>query len=90
MKGFTQRAYLIVLNILNIPGCENGTWGTNCTKEYPSTCIEQHCYPKNGSCILGCETQNCLNDICNIHTGVCTDGCVNEWIGQFCSLITSK
>lgn len=68
-------------------GCFKGTWGPNCSDACPTKCIDQHCYPENGSCVWGCDPQNCLNNICDIHvhTGVCSEGCVPGLTGEFCN-----
>ena len=66
-------------------GCRKGFWGNNCEKVCSSNCVDQHCYPGNGSCIFGCNSDYCLNDICNKCTGICTDGCKKRRTGDFCN-----
>ncbi|VDI84210.1 Hypothetical predicted protein [Mytilus galloprovincialis] len=65
--------------------CFQGFWGENCSRTCSPTCIDQHCYPENGSCVWGCDPQNCLNHKCDIYTGTCTDGCVSGLSGQHCN-----
>lgn len=59
-------------------GCQKTFWGIDCTKSCTQACIDQHCYPKNGSCVWGCNTQSCLNDVCDRNTAVCKDGCKDK------------
>ncbi|XP_071181860.1 neurogenic locus notch homolog protein 2-like [Mytilus edulis] len=70
--------------------CFQGFWGENCSRTCSPTCIDQHCYPENGSCVLGCNPQNCLNHKCDIYTGTCTDGCVSGLSGQYCNTFSAK
>ncbi|XP_076115329.1 receptor-type tyrosine-protein phosphatase epsilon-like [Mytilus galloprovincialis] len=49
------------------------------------SCIDQHCYPGNGSCILGCNSENCLSGVCDKNTAVCTKGCKERRTGYFCN-----
>lgn len=74
----------VIFNIYFL-GCFQGFWGENCSRTCSPTCIDQHCYPENGSCVLGCDPQNCLNHKCDIYTGTCTDGCVSGLSGQHCN-----
>ncbi|VDH96050.1 Hypothetical predicted protein [Mytilus galloprovincialis] len=76
---------IIELCYVAINGCRKGFWGSNCEKMCSEYCIERHCYPGNGSCIYGCNTDNCLNDSCNKFTGICTDGCMERRTGDFCN-----
>lgn len=71
-------------------GCWKGTWGSNCTDTCSSKCIDQHCYPGDGFCVWGCDPQNCRNTTCNNQTGVCTEGCVDGWVGQYCNTKSCK
>ena len=57
---------------------------SDCSKPCPVTCVEGHCYPGNGSCVWGCNTDNCLNDICDATTGKCTQGCKIRRRGDCC------
>ncbi|VDI56823.1 Hypothetical predicted protein, partial [Mytilus galloprovincialis] len=66
-------------------GCWKGTWGTNCTDTCSPKCIDQHCYPSDGFCVWGCDPQNCRNNNCNNQTSVCTEGCVDGLVGQYCN-----
>lgn len=66
-------------------GCQKGFWGSSCEKLCSRYCIERHCHPENGSCVWGCKTENCLNDICSISTGVCRDGCKLRRTGDYCN-----
>lgn len=47
--------------------------------------MDQQCYPGNGSCVWGCDPQNCLNRKCDIYKGTCTEGCVSGLSGQYCN-----
>lgn len=71
--------------IIFLAGCWKGTWGINCTNSCPDNCIDNHCYPENGSCIWGCDSRNCLQEKCDRNTGVCSDGCKNGLVGQNCN-----
>lgn len=66
-------------------GCQKSHWGSNCENVCANNCIEHHCYPENGSCVWGCDSQNCLNDVCNKDTAVCTDGCKKRLTGSYCN-----
>ncbi|CAC5360073.1 PLXNA [Mytilus coruscus] len=69
-----------------IYGCEKSFWGSNCDISCAESCIEQHCFPGNGSCILGgCSDQNCLNSYCDKYTSVCTEGCRERRTGKKCN-----
>jgi hypothetical protein len=46
-------------------GCYKDWWDSDCSKPCPATCVGGHCYPGNGSCVWGCNPDNCLNDICD-------------------------
>lgn len=50
----------------------------------PANCVHGHCYPGNGSCVWGCNSDNCLNAIYNADTGVCTHGCKIGLDGDYC------
>ncbi|XP_052080383.1 uncharacterized protein LOC127718405 isoform X2 [Mytilus californianus] len=77
---------IVELCYVAINGCLKGTWGTNCLDACPLKCIDQHCYPENGSCTWGCDPQKCLNNNCDKHTGACSEGCVTGLAGQFCNM----
>ncbi|VDH92722.1 Hypothetical predicted protein [Mytilus galloprovincialis] len=76
---------IIELCYVAIIGCRKGFWGSNCEKVCSEYCTERHCYPGNGSCIFGCNTDYCLNNNCNKFTGICTDGCKERRTGDFCN-----
>ncbi|CAC5360080.1 unnamed protein product [Mytilus coruscus] len=76
---------IVELCYVAINGCFKSAWETNCSDACPPKCIDQHCYPENGSCIWGCYPQNCLNNKCDKHTGACSEGCVTGLAGQFCN-----
>ncbi|CAC5417488.1 unnamed protein product [Mytilus coruscus] len=92
-KGFLWRTLnstryekpVVELCYVAIKGCQKTFWGSNCDKMCSENCIEQHCYPQNGSCVWGCNTEHCLNDICDKHTAVCTDGCKDTRTGNYCN-----
>jgi hypothetical protein len=65
-------------------GCYKGWWGSACSKLCPATCFGGHCYPGNGSCVWGCNPDNCLSDICDTTTGICTQGCKIGRRGDYC------
>ena len=65
-------------------GCYKGWWDSDCSKPCPVTCVGGHCYPGNGSCVWGCDPDNCLNDICDTATGICTQGCKIGLRGDYC------
>jgi hypothetical protein len=50
----------------------------------PENCIDQHCFPANGSCVLGCNWNYCKNDRCDKITNMCIDGCNEGITGDFC------
>ncbi|XP_063398050.1 uncharacterized protein LOC134682973 [Mytilus trossulus] len=74
----TNTGPVVELCYVEIIGCEKGMWETNCSESCSSVCIDQHCHPGNGSCVWGCDEQQCLNKKWDKQTGVCTEGCVNE------------
>ncbi|CAC5383463.1 PLXNA [Mytilus coruscus] len=61
-KGDNTSGPIIELCYVAINGCQKNFWGSNCSKSCSENCIDQHCYPGNGSCVWGC---NYLNSICN-------------------------
>ena len=65
-------------------GCYKGSWGSDCSIPCPVTCVVGHCDPGNGSCMWGCNPDNCLNDICDTATGKCTQGCKIGLRGHYC------
>ncbi|CAG2233769.1 unnamed protein product [Mytilus edulis] len=75
----------VELCYIAIYGCWKGTWGVNCTNACPANCLDNHCYPGNGSCIWGCDSRNCLQDMCDRNTGVCSYGCKAGLVGQNCN-----
>ncbi|CAC5355160.1 unnamed protein product [Mytilus coruscus] len=76
---------IIELCYVAINGCPKSFWGGNCQNICAEKCIEQNCFPGNGSCVWGCNPENCLNDICNEDTAVCTAGCKDKRTGLYCS-----
>ncbi|CAG2203346.1 unnamed protein product [Mytilus edulis] len=76
---------IVELCYVAIKGCQETFWGSNCTRLCPESCIHQHCYPGNGSCIWGCKDENCLNDVCDKDTLVCKGGCKGRLTGQYCN-----
>ncbi|VDI38537.1 Hypothetical predicted protein [Mytilus galloprovincialis] len=83
-KGDGTYGPLVELCYVAIYGCPRGMWGPNCNNACSSLCVNQHCHPGNGSCVYGCDPQQCLYTKCNIYTGACTKGCANGWEGQYC------
>ncbi|VDI41654.1 Hypothetical predicted protein, partial [Mytilus galloprovincialis] len=75
----------VELCYIAIYGCWKDTWGLNCTNACPANCLDNHCYPGNGSCIWGCDSRNCLQDKCDRNTGVCSYGCKAGLVGQNCN-----
>ncbi|XP_063399474.1 uncharacterized protein LOC134684090 [Mytilus trossulus] len=76
---------VVELCYVAINGCQKSHWGSNCENVCADKCIEQNCYPENGSCVLGCNSENCLNDICDKETAICTDGCKIKRTGIYCN-----
>ncbi|CAC5377409.1 PLXND [Mytilus coruscus] len=77
---------VVELCYVAINGCPKSYWGSNCEISCAESCIEQHCYPGNGSCILGgCIDTNCLKSNCDKDTAVCTDGCTDKRTGSYCT-----
>lgn len=76
---------LICLDYIFLSGCQTKMWGSNCSISCAENCIEQHCYPGNGSCIFGCRDNHCLKSICSRDTAVCTEGCIKERAGPYCN-----
>ncbi|XP_071132256.1 uncharacterized protein [Mytilus edulis] len=76
---------VVELCYVAINGCQKGFWGSNCLTKCPENCIEGNCFPGNGSCVWGCDPTNCLNDVCNKDTAVCTDGCKEGRTGKHCN-----
>ena len=73
----------IVNHVLYI-GWYKSLWGTHCSNPCPVNCISGHSYPGNGSCVRGCNPDNCINDICDTVAGVCTHGCKLGLDGDYC------
>ncbi|XP_052067781.1 multiple epidermal growth factor-like domains protein 6 isoform X3 [Mytilus californianus] len=82
---FFNRYTFIQLCYIEIYGCWKGFWGEKCAKPCPPKCIDQHCYPTNGTCIWGCDPKNCMSNTCYSTTGVCFGGCVLGRAGQYCN-----
>ncbi|XP_052059526.1 multiple epidermal growth factor-like domains protein 11 isoform X2 [Mytilus californianus] len=82
---FFNRNRVVQLCYIQINGCFKGTWGTNCSESCHPKCINQHCYPENGSCVWGCNPHHCANAKCDIKTGDCIEGCANTRAGQSCN-----
>ncbi|XP_052080994.1 plexin-B2-like [Mytilus californianus] len=76
---------IIELCYVAINGCQKKFWGSNCEFSCAENCIDQHCFPENGSCILGCSEKNCLKDICDFDSAVCLEGCKDGRTGPFCN-----
>ncbi|CAG2210187.1 unnamed protein product [Mytilus edulis] len=76
---------IIELCYVVINGCQTNFWGKDCNMSCTESCIDQHCYPGNGSCILGCNSENCLSGVCDKNTAVCTKGCKERRTGYFCN-----
>ncbi|VDI33932.1 Hypothetical predicted protein [Mytilus galloprovincialis] len=76
---------VVELCYVAINGCQKTFWGTSCDISCPESCLEQHCYPGNGSCIFGgCSNSNCLKSNCDRDTEVCIEGCRTERTGSYC------
>ncbi|XP_063398312.1 cell death abnormality protein 1-like [Mytilus trossulus] len=76
---------VIELCYIAINGCQKSFWGLNCDSSCADNCIEDNCFPGNGSCIWGCNPVDCLNGVCNKDTAVCTDGCNKRKTGFHCN-----
>lgn len=66
-------------------GCKKSFWGSNCETSCAENCIKDNCFPENGSCVWGCNPMQCLNDVCDRDTAVCTDGCKGKRTGNHCN-----
>lgn len=75
LSAFTYILQICGYNTTLWLGCFRGWWGSGCRKQCPGKCISGHCFPNNGNCVWGCYPENCLNEICDVEIGVCTDGC---------------
>ncbi|XP_052087399.1 uncharacterized protein LOC127724469 [Mytilus californianus] len=88
-KGTDEGKYvygpIIELCYVAINGCQKNHWGSKCENVCADNCLEQNCYPGNGSCVWGCNPKNCLNDVYNKDTAVCTDGCKKRQTGRYCN-----
>ncbi|VDH90184.1 receptor-type tyrosine-protein phosphatase A [Mytilus galloprovincialis] len=80
-----KKGSIIELCYVSINGCRKNFWGRDCASNCSKRCIDQHCYPGNGSCVWGCNTKHCLNDLCNKHTAVCSHGCEERRTGTYCN-----
>ncbi|CAC5387616.1 PLXNB [Mytilus coruscus] len=77
---------IVELCYVAINGCPKTFWGNNCKLSCPESCIEQHCFPGNGSCIWGgCSDENCLQRNCDKDSAICYDGCKENRTGPFCN-----
>ncbi|XP_076115892.1 uncharacterized protein LOC143083529 [Mytilus galloprovincialis] len=76
---------VVELCYVAINGCQKSLWGSTCGQLCPENCIDRNCYPGNGSCVWGCNAENCLNDICDKDAAVCTDGCKESRTGRYCN-----
>ncbi|CAG2238871.1 unnamed protein product [Mytilus edulis] len=77
---------IVELCYVAINGCPKTFWGNTCEMTCPKSCIEQHCFPENGSCILGgCSDEHCLNRNCDRDSAICYDGCKENRTGPFCN-----
>ncbi|CAC5376555.1 Tyrosine-protein phosphatase non-receptor type 5,Tyrosine-protein phosphatase non-receptor type 20,Receptor-type tyrosine-protein phosphatase R,Receptor-type tyrosine-protein phosphatase eta,Tyrosine-protein phosphatase non-receptor type 7,Receptor-type tyrosine-protein phosphatase O,Receptor-type tyrosine-protein phosphatase beta [Mytilus coruscus] len=85
VPGPDESGSVIELCFVVINGCQKNFWGINCIMSCTERCIEQHCYPENGSCVLGCNSENCLKDVCDKNTAVCTSGCKERRTGSYCN-----
>ncbi|CAC5418190.1 PTPRT [Mytilus coruscus] len=82
-KAIDNQGPIVELCYVVINGCPKNRWGSTCG-EFCAYCIHQNCIPENGFCVWGCNTQNCLNDVCDKHTAVCTVGCKKRRTGNYC------
>ncbi|CAC5395241.1 unnamed protein product [Mytilus coruscus] len=82
--GYGTRGPFVELCYVIINGCPTYRWGSNCEEFCVENCKERNCYPNNGSCVWGCNPKNCLNDICDKETGVCTVVCKERRTGNYC------
>ncbi|XP_052080598.1 plexin-B1-like [Mytilus californianus] len=85
IKGDENYGPIVELCYVSINGCRKNLWGRNCTQPCSENCIENHCYPGNGSCVWGCKDINCLNDVCDKDTLICTEGCKGGRTGRYCN-----
>ncbi|CAC5406190.1 PLXND [Mytilus coruscus] len=85
IKGDKSYGPIVELCYVSINGCRKTFWGSNCRQSCSENCIENHCYPSNGSCIWGCKDTNCLKDMCDKDTLICTEGCKGGRTGQYCN-----
>ncbi|CAC5384280.1 unnamed protein product [Mytilus coruscus] len=69
---------IVELCYVAINGCQTKFWGINCDISCAKHCIEQHCYPGNGSCIWGCHDENCLEDNMAFNSSVLLNQSVEE------------
>ncbi|VDI50986.1 Hypothetical predicted protein [Mytilus galloprovincialis] len=89
-KGSTEQngrkdSPVVELCYVAINGCQQSFWGSNCSTTCADNCIEGNCFPGNGSCVWGCDPTNCLNNVCNRDTAICTDGCKKGRTGNHCN-----
>ncbi|XP_076089869.1 uncharacterized protein LOC143061509 [Mytilus galloprovincialis] len=73
---------IIELCYVAITGCPKNFWGRTCSQNCSENCIDQHCFPENGSCVWGCY---CLDGICNANTSACIGGCMDNRTGIDCN-----
>ncbi|CAC5418189.1 unnamed protein product [Mytilus coruscus] len=84
-KGDQNNGPIVELCYVVINGCSKTRWGSNCVEFCAAKCIEQNCFPANGSCVWGCNPENCRNDNCDKDTAVCTVGCKEKRTGIYCN-----
>ncbi|XP_052105281.1 receptor-type tyrosine-protein phosphatase epsilon-like [Mytilus californianus] len=60
-------------------------WGKQCMSRCNQYCRSEQCFPGNGSCVWGCDTRDCLDDICDSYSAVCTIGCTKHRAGKYCN-----
>ncbi|XP_071132277.1 uncharacterized protein [Mytilus edulis] len=82
--GVDKQGPIVELCYVAINGCQQTFWGVNCETPCAEHCVERHCYPGNGSCVLGC-IGNCLNGNCYTDSAICIDGCKTGWTGTHCN-----
>ncbi|CAG2229402.1 unnamed protein product [Mytilus edulis] len=76
---------IVELCYVAINGCQKSFWGSDCQNNCAENCRQQNCFPGNGSCVWGCNPTNCLNDLCDKDTAVCTIGCKERRTGTYCN-----
>ncbi|XP_071160326.1 uncharacterized protein [Mytilus edulis] len=87
VENSRSKVFLPVVELcyVDINGCQKTFWGSSCEISCAESCMEQHCFPGNGSCIFGgCSDKNCLKSNCDRDTAVCTEGCKIRRTGSYC------